>query len=220
MIPSPLRSALFGAVLALASPIGWLPLESAQATSFAPMTTEQLVDASDFVIRGTVEQVWTELDEREHVWTRARITVAHALKGADAPAEVIVDSLGGSYGAYETTLPGHAVFSAGEEVVAFLSRTDSGRLVPVAKFLGKYTVRRAPGEHTSYVMRWQPSDHPVAPYDARFIPHARPEDRVALDDLLAAIETRVQAGWDGKPIPGIATQRLIELNAAERRIPR
>ena len=38
------------------------------------------------------------------------------------------------------------------------------------------------------------------------------EDRVYVDDLVTRIEHRLEAGWDGRPIPGISLERLAEIN--------
>ncbi len=110
---------------------------------------------------------------------------------------------------------GQAVFSADEDVLLFLDQMASGRVVPVAKFLGKYTIRRAPGERESYARTWHTSAEEQ--FDARFLPHPAVEDRVYLSDLEERIEARLEAGWDGRPIPGLTTERLELINAPERR---
>lgn len=184
----------------------------AHATTFAPLTLEQLTDGSLYVVEGRVLEVWTELDpERMVVWTRARVEVTRTHKGPDSPEELVIDSMGGTYGDYEVRVPGMAVFSPDEEIFVFLDRLGDGRLVPAQKFLGKYTIRRAPGERERYVRRWE--GKAGEPFDARFLPHPAPENRLYLSELQQRVDERVTTGWDGKPIPGISLQRLHEIDA-------
>ncbi len=182
--------------VALALPVAAVGLhaEPARATTIAPLSIEQLTDASDYVVRGDITEVWTEVDEDGRIWTRARMQVQHVYKGPDDPA----------------------VFSEYEEALVFLhQRPRDGRLVPVGKFVGKYTIRRAPGDTRQYARTW----HPRAgiKYDARFLPHPAPENRLYLDDLEARIEARLDTGWDGKPIPGLSPERLEQINTRARR---
>ncbi len=186
------------------------PATDAMATSLAPLTVEQMTDVSDYVLRGEVTEVWTEIGDNGRVWTRARVSVNEILKGPDAPTEVIVDSMGGTVAGHTTTVSGQAVFSEHEDLIAFLSLQQSGRLVPVAKFLGKFSVRRAPNSDRSHVMQWHPNNN--WEFDARFLPHPAPEKREYLDDLLTRVNARVAAGWDGQPIPGASTAKLEKVN--------
>ena len=145
----------------------------------------------------------------EHVWTRARITIAVTHKGPDQPTTLIVDSPGGRYGDIDMYVPSSAVFSPGEDVFLFLNQGPT-RLTPVGLFTGKYTVRRAPGETRHHVMTWPMSRS--TPFDARFLPHPAPEDRVYLDDLREQVQRRLDVGWDGRPIPGLSAERLHQIN--------
>jgi len=194
---------------------------NAGATTFAELTVEQFTDASTWIVEGDVTAVWTELDtEREVVWTRARVTVTDTLKGRGVPTEVVVDSLGGAVGDYSVHVPGQAQFSVGEHVLVFLDDLDDDgtRMVPVSKFLGKYSLRRAAGDTAQHAMVWHPKKG-VA-FDHRFLPHPAPEHRLSADDLRSQVRSRVEIGWDGKPIAGLSPERLQRINAAEMRIPR
>lgn len=194
------------------------PLDEARATSFAELTLEQFTDASDYIVRGEVQSVWTEVDERGRVWTRARVKVSETLKGPDAPEELIVDSMGGTHGAHFLDVPGQAVFSEHEELFVFLTRMENGRLVPVSKFQGKYTIRRAPDDTRQHVMRFHPREG--VRFDARFLPHPPLERREYLDQVVERVQERLDHGWDGQPIPGLTEQRLQTINTPERRMPR
>lgn len=210
---SAIATMLLSTSAAVVSPI------DANATTFAEMTTEQFTDASTYIVRGEVLEVWTELDDDELIWTRARVKVSDTMKGPDSPEELIVDSLGGISGDRLLTVPGQAKFSVGEDVFLFLSRQGNGRLVPVSKFLGKFQVRRAPGDDRKYAMNWHARDKSTA-YDGRFLPHPQADDRVYLENLVDQIDARLDAGWDGKPVPGLTPERLEALNTPERRLRR
>jgi len=109
-----------------------------------------------------------------------------------------------------------AVFSPDEDVFLFLSDQD-GRLSPVEWFLGKYTVRRAPGDTEPYVRTWQTSAG--VPFDARFLPHPALENRVYLSQLRQQVQDHLVRSWDGQAIPGISLDHLRQINTVERRAP-
>lgn len=201
----------------LAAPVAGIlaPVDAARATTLAPLTVEQLVDASDYVVRGEITEVWTEVDDQGRIWTRGRMTVTRVFKGADQPTELVVDSMGGTYAGQTLHIEARAEFSALEDALVFLHQRDDGRLVPVGKFLGKYTVRRAPEDGRMYVRTWHPQ--PGLPFDARFIPHTPAAERLYLDEIEGRIESRLDAGWDGQPIPGLTVERLRQINTPERR---
>lgn len=202
-----------GIALAIALAVG---SPDARATSLAELTVEQTTDASTYIVEGRVAEVWTELDERGYVWTRARVSVSATHKGPDQPTTLVVDTHGGRFGEIETYVPSSAVFSVGEDVFLFLYKGET-RLSPVGMFQGKLTVRRAPGETRRHVMTWQASRS--TEFDARFLPHPAPEDRVYLDDLRERVADRLDAGWDGQPIPGLSAERLQLLNTPAVRHP-
>lgn len=202
--------------VALAAPAVALiaPAPVAEATTLAPLSVEQLTDASDYIVRGTITETWTEVDDDGLIWTRARLQVSDTYKGPDSPSELIIDSLGGEHAGQQLHIEARAVFSAHEDTLVFLTQMH-GRLVPVGKFLGKYTIRRAPDVDRQYARTWHPTGQT---FDARFLPHPAPEKRVYLDTLLERVEARLDAGWDGKAIPGISAERLQTINTADRRL--
>ncbi len=194
-----------------------MPVENAQATTIAPLSVDQMTDASDYIVRGTVQEIWTEVDDKGLVWTRARLKVSETFKGADQPDELIIDSLGGTYGAVSTEMEGRARFTVTEEMFVFLTHNDLGRYVPVSKFLGKYTIRRAPDVNRKYALTWHGNTNF---FDARFLPHPAAQDRIYLDDLMEQVQTRLDTGWDGKPIPGLSREKVERINTLDRRIVR
>ncbi|TNE84661.1 MAG: hypothetical protein EP330_28745 [Deltaproteobacteria bacterium] len=196
------------------------PIQTAEATTIAPLTIEQLTDASTLIVEGKVSRVWTEVDDHQKVWTRALVDVDTLHKGpADTPEQIVIDTLGGHHWDRVTAVEGQARFSEGEQVLVFLDVVSHGtRLTPAAMFHGKFTIRRAAGDTDKHAMRW--IDRPNAAFDAQFLPYPAPEDRIYVDDLRAQISARVTAGWDGEPIPGISEARLRQINEPQNRTTR
>lgn len=192
--------------------VGLLGSPPAHSTTLARLSTEQLVDASELIVRGNVVEVWAELDQVGAVWTRAQIEVTDVLKGDPETLTVIVDQRGGTYAGRTYQTGGAARFSVGEDAVLFLETLDSGHTVPVGMVQGKFTIQIDP-----YLRK--PVVHRVSmpfgvDYDARFLPLPKADARLTLADLEDAVQNRVIAGWDGQPIPGASTERLARINAA------
>jgi hypothetical protein len=208
------RQAVLGMITFLA-PLS-IPL-TANATSIADLSTAQMTDAAVYIVEGTIDSVWTEVDNRGLVWTRARVLVSATHKGIDSPAELIVDSMGGIHpDGRATNMPSSARFSEGEDVFLFLDTIKEGtRLVPIANFHGKYTVRRAPGTESKIVQRWHSTN--FTHYDGRFLPFPAAGDRTYHTDLISDVNERLDTGWDGAAIPGISNTELLEINTLERR---
>ena len=181
-----------------------LAARDAGATTLAPLSTEQLTDAADAIVKGTVDAVWTEMDDDGKCWTRARVDVERALKGAPGP-EVVVSQMGGICGPLAGRVESTARFSEGEEAYFFLEELN-GYTGVVGMVQGKFTVRMDPAARHDIVMRYTlPSDKP---YDARFLPLPPADQRIAATDFERTVTARVAQGWDGQPIPGTSDERL------------
>jgi len=215
MTLSMFRRMVFAAMLTI-TPATTLIVADAQATSLVDLTTDQMTDASTYIVRGTISDVWSEQDQHGTVWTRAKIQVGHVYKGTAVPDELIIDSMGGTHGDTHMQIWGRARFSKGEDAFFFIDTLDNGRLTPLTMFHGKYTVRRAPGEKRSYARRWQ--GNPDVAFDHRFLPHPKPQNRVYLDTLVEQVQSRLSVGWDGKAIPGISNTRLRAINTPAWRL--
>ena len=152
-----LRALRTGALaLMIAGTLGLAPAVS-QASVLADLSIQDRTDGAVYIVEGDILSTWTELDARGRIWTRAKVRVSAQHKGDDLPAEIVIDSLGGTYGDYTLTVVGQAAFSEGEHVFLFLDKLQrSGRLVPIGKFLGKYTLRRAPGDTERHAFNWHP----------------------------------------------------------------
>ncbi len=209
------RRTIQALAIALALAVSAGAPSAAQATTFVPLSTENLADVSTAVVEGTVTSVRAELDSKDRVWTVATVDVAHRVKGANVADTIDVWSLGGTIGRYSTHIEGQAVFSQGEHLLVFLHESESGKYVPVGKFLGKLTFRRAPDEDREHLMRW----HPRAEwdFDHRFLPHPSPERRVFAEDFIQGVKDHLAAPWDGEAIPGVSSDLLRRVNTPESR---
>ncbi len=198
-------------VMISAMALGSLTLaQTAQATSLVKLTTDQLVDASDAVIRGKIVEIWTEQDSDGVVWTRTQVAVEHTYKGDASRTAWIIDQIGGTWGQARTIVHGGARFSVDENVILFLETLGNGRTVPVGMQQGKYTLRLDPYSRELLAQRFTPG--PNKAYDHRFIPLPKAEHRFFLADLEGQISSRLAAGWDGNAIPGTSLKRLGRIN--------
>lgn len=182
----------------------------AEATTLAALSTDQMTDASDLVVRGTVTDVWTTRVDGI-VWTRADLQVDRVYKGAATSSHVTLESLGGQFEGGIADVSLAARYSVGEEVFAFLvahpARATYGT---VGMYTGKYTIRVNPADASEMVVRFTLPYRDA--YDARFIPNPAEDQRVSLSGLESAVTSRVSMGWDGKPIPGVSSDHLRQIN--------
>ena len=186
----------------------------ARATTLSELSLEQMTDASDLIVRGTVTQVFTELDDRGNVWTRAQVEVQEVLKGDTATQAVLVDQVGGVHGNSYSVIRWAPRFSKGEEAIFFLEELRSGRTSVVGWYQGKFTVRMDPEAAEEMLVRF--TTHQDRPYDHRFIPHPPIQNRVYVTDFTDRILRRVEAGWDGQPIPGADPAKLRRINRLQQ----
>lgn len=184
----------------------------ASATTVAPLTLDQMTDAADLVVRGTVESVWVDEDEKGFAWTRALVHVEQGLKGNADPGDyVTVETAGGTVGNKVTLVSGAARYSVGEETVLFLSdKPSKGVYGTVGMGVGKFTVRPSPVDGTPLVVRFMLSQDRA--YDARFIPMPPADQQVTLASVESSVRARATLGWDGKSIPGISDAQLRTIN--------
>lgn len=189
----------------------------AEATTLAELSVDQMTDASELVVRGTVTEIWTEKESDGSIWTRVQFDVDQVLKGS-ADDTVVVSSLGGAYGGQVALVHGAPRFSIGEESLLFLETSSHGaNLSIVGMWQGKYTVRIDPDSGKEIGVRFVLSQDSW--YDHRFLPFPAPEKRVQVDALETQILDRLETGWDGQPIPGASLERLGKINATRSTTP-
>jgi hypothetical protein len=199
-----------GTMPALLAIVGLGLATAATATTLAPLSVDQLTDASDYVVRGTVNQLWVDTDERGYHWTRVQVEVDAVYKGPADTDALQLDVMGGFLNGEGTLSMESPRFDTGEEVLVFAEKLPSGVLVPTGLRQGKATVRIDPDNGQPMLVRYNPEPHKA--YDHRFIPHPAPAERVYLSDVVEQVRARVQQGWDGRPIPGKPTERLLEMH--------
>ena len=210
----------------------------AEATSFVPLSVEQLTDASDTIVRGVVVDMWTEVETSDKViasdltetqrtqnvariWTVAQIEVVSVLKANEKTESVsenttsktylTVSQPGGSWGQSNMIVESVSRFSVGEEGYFFIEDLKSGLSVTTGMFQGKYNIILDPYTGQELSTRW--TLHPGRTFDHRFIPLPEKSRRVRAVDFEAQIKQRVAAGWDGKSIPGISDEELRQKSA-------
>ena len=185
-----LRSVLMGSLALLTGLM--VMSQEAEATSLKKMSTEQMVDASDLILRGTVAETWTEVAEGGRIWTRAQVDVTRVYKGDSTIETIVVDQLGGHYAGVTMHVEGATRFSHEEEIVIFLDELESGRISPLGMFTGKYTVRLDPYTQTNIVQRFTVAAKQS--YDHRFLPLPEQDARIYLADFETQILDRVLVG--------------------------
>jgi len=137
----PLHKNRGSAALALAL---FLCAGSLQATLVPRMSLEEVVDASESIVQGTVVRSWSAWDEgRKYIWTHYEIQVADRLKG-NLPGTMVVSEPGGAVGETELQIAGTPQYEVGEEIVLFAERTPLGYLRTCGWGQGKFQVTRAP----------------------------------------------------------------------------
>jgi len=202
-----IRTLLSAGALALALGIA---SGEAEATTLSTLSVDQMTDASDLVVRGTITEIWTDKDSNGYIWTRAQLNVTDSLKG-DAGDQLVISQLGGQYMNDAAWIEGAARFSIGEEGLFFLTTNKDGtRLSPVGMWQGKYTVRIDPDSGKEIGVRFVLSQDSW--YDHRFLPHPDAAQRTYIDELSAQVTERVELGWDGQPIPGASPEKLRAIN--------
>ncbi len=186
-------------------------LSTAQATTMVELTIDQLVDASDNIVKGVVTEIWTEPDSKTGmIWTHAQIEVETVLKGNSELDIVVLEQPGGIWGTKDAIVEGVARFSVGESGYFFVEDLDSGRSVPVGMFQGKFNILMDPYSQKEITTRFA---LPLRRnFDHRFIPLPDKSKRITVANFEQQIIQRVQTGWDGKPIPGKKTEKLRKIN--------
>ena len=184
---------------------------TANATTMVPLSIEQIVDISSFIVRGTVTEVWTEPDENTGaIWTHAQVEIEQVFKGVPTTSVIVVQQPGGTYGETQTSVESVARFSIGEDGYFFVEELSNGRMVSSGMFQGKFNVILDPYTHNELALRF-PVDH-AKYFDHRFIPLPPESARVTTDDFERQILKRIEEGWDGKSIPGISNEKLQRIN--------
>jgi PKD repeat protein len=124
------------AVLAIALFASLFPAV-ASATTIVMPTDEQLIAKSPDIIEGTVLSS-TPVQVGNRIWTETRVIVARTIKG-DAAGTITIREIGGHIDDRFTKIFGAPEYTAGENVLLFLTPTPRGDYQTVDLFVGKFT---------------------------------------------------------------------------------
>ena len=190
-------------------------LPQAHATSMVELSVDQLIDASEEIVKGTIVATWTERDPKtQMLWTHAQIEIEESFRG-DAKEVLIIEQPGGHWGSTDLVVEGVARFSEGETGYFFVEYLASDRYVPIGMFQGKFNVLMDPYTQKEIVHRY--ALHPSQKFDHRFIPLPPKNNRVPTQMFEEQIWTGIENGWDGNPIPGVSSEKLQRINSVQHK---
>lgn len=139
---------LWAVLLALLS----IPLS---ATVIIPPEFEEMAAKSDFVVRGRVTGMESELvtkgDSRK-IFTHVKVEVLEVIAGTP-PGELVLICLGGRVGDEELIVDGAPVFQVGEESILFVRRNGRALSPLYAMSYGHYPIRTDSATKRRYVAR-------------------------------------------------------------------
>ena len=130
-------------------PVGWIAalaiVSSAlqfssplRATTIPRVDFEELTDASETIAAGRVTDSWAAWDpEHKYIWTHYRLSVTEIVKGTRVSTLEFAEP-GGAIGDASMIVGGAIRYTAGENVVIFLSRMPNGYLRTAGWSQGKY----------------------------------------------------------------------------------
>jgi len=126
-----------------------------RATTVIPPDFNELVNESDYIIRGVVKSVLSEYRTNSHgkmIFTEVAIDVREVISGTP-PTDVVLEILGGRVGEEEMIVQGAPRFKVGEEDILFVK--DNGRtIVPLMGMMhGRYPIMEDLATGEKYVAR-------------------------------------------------------------------
>ena len=129
---------------------------SARGTSVIPPSFDQLVNTSDYVIRGVVKSVNSEFRTTasggRKIFTKVAIEVSEVLAGTP-PAEVVLEFLGGQVGEAKMIVHGSPQLKVGDEDILFVSGNRTN-LCPLNRMQhGRFSIARDATSKRPYVAR-------------------------------------------------------------------
>jgi hypothetical protein len=136
----------------------------AQATVLTYLSTKQLTEQSNIIVRGKVFR--QEAIEAERlIWTDTFVKVSEWVKGKGSVGQIVpFRQPGGETKTLGLRVAGSAVFSLGEDVLLF-GKAVGARFVPVGMCLGKY--RLVKDETGAFHARRDPNGGAIGLFDAK-----------------------------------------------------
>ena len=114
------------------------------ATTVVPPKFEELVNESDYIVRGVVKSVtseWREKQGQRHIFTFVEIDVLEVIHGTP-PQPLVLEMLGGQVGEEALVVQGMPKFEVGQEDILFV-RGNGRQFYPLtAAMHGRYPVVR------------------------------------------------------------------------------
>jgi hypothetical protein len=112
----------------------------ALASTVQKLSFDRLVDASDLIVEGRVEEVKASRSpDGGFSTTRIAISVAEQFKGKKV-SSVLIEQSGGTIGDVVQASPGTAEFSSDEQVILFLQRQTHETYTVVGGKQGKFII--------------------------------------------------------------------------------
>jgi hypothetical protein len=129
----------------------------ASATTVVPPDFSQLVNESDYIIRGVVKSVTSEYrattsGKGRKIITKVEVQVLEVVAGTP-PTTVVLEMLGGTVGNDKMTLEGAPQFKVGDEDILFVSGNGQTICPLVAMMHGRYRVMHEAATGRKYVAR-------------------------------------------------------------------
>lgn len=125
------------------------------ATIVIPPEFEEMAAKSDFVVRGRVDRMTSELvakDDSRKIYTRVKVEVLEIIAGTP-PEDLVLVCLGGRVGDEELIVDGAPVFRVGEESIFFVRRNGRALSPLYAMSYGHYPIRTDSATKRRYVAR-------------------------------------------------------------------
>ena len=164
------------------------------AMTLVPMTTAEMVDAADWVVRGTVESAttgWNESGTMVYTWTTIRVDERYGPAAKEMPAQLVICQPGGRVDNRVCVVPGLPKYRDGENVIVFLERRTApqsakhaAEYMAVGAVQGKYTV-------TKNGLAVRNVD------DAGFVTGAKVRSEMTVDELVAEISAAFEEAKEG-----------------------
>jgi hypothetical protein len=184
-----LRRLLAGALLLVAAVAG-------RGMSVIPPTFDQLVSASDLIVRGVVTDVHsitTDTPQGQAIRTLVTLHIEKTLKGS-AGADVTLSFLGGTVGHRTLTVHGMPKFEVGAREIVFVANNGHAICPVLAAGHGRYHVHHDAVTNREVVLRdngdpLQSTDDIAAPLEG-----PKPARAPAADSLTSeAFETKIDS---------------------------
>ena len=155
-----------------------------RAMTLVPMTTAEMVESADWVIRGTVESAttgWNESGTMVYTWSTIRVDERYGPAAKEKPAQLVICQPGGRVGNRVCVVPGLPKYKDGEDVIVFLERRaglqsakHAAEYMAVGAVQGKYTVTKEGLAVRNLA-------------DAAFVTDAKVRSEMTVDELVAEI---------------------------------